>query len=145
MDLRNWNPPARLQPALQHYILSFDQLFRDSNLASNGLSPQLALPHRSQRGLQAARPGLSQAATANNIQEVWYQEGSKDLITHTESSGFHFIEIHQGTVRAMLTFLIILGALLCCQQMARNHHLQRRGFRDVMKKVEEHVARFTAG
>ena len=59
-------------------------------------------------------PGLSQSANGKNIQEVSYQEGSKDLITHTESSGFHFIEIHQGTVRAMLTFLIVLRVLLCC-------------------------------
>ena len=44
-------------------------------------------------------PGPQQSAHGKNIQEVSYQEGSKDRITHTESSGFHFIEIHQGTVR----------------------------------------------
>ena len=91
-------------------------------------------------------PGLSQSATGKNIQEVSYQEGSKDLITHTKSSGFHSIEIHKGTVGAMLIFLMILGVLLCCLRMARSHHLTRRHFLDVMrKKVEERVARFTAG
>ena len=75
-----------------------------------------------------------------------YQEKSKDLITHTESSEFHFIEIQQGTVGAMLTFLIIIWVLLCCLRMARNHHIRRRSFRDVMEKnVEELVAQFTAG
>lgn len=52
--------------------------------------------------------GSNQAAQGKNIQEVSYQEGSKDKITHTESSGFHFIEIHQGTVVAMLTMILVL-------------------------------------
>ena len=89
--------------------------------------------------------GSSKSATGKNIQKVSYQEGSKDLITHTVSSGFHFIEIHQGTVGAMLTFLIIIGVLLCCLCMARNHHLRRQPIRDIMKKkVEERMARFSA-
>ena len=44
----------------------------------------------------------------------------------------------------MFTFLKILGVLLCCLGMAWNHHLRHRRFRDIIKKVEECVARFTA-
>ena len=90
-------------------------------------------------------PVLSQSATGKNIQEVSYQEGSKDLITHTESSGFHFIKIHQGTVGAMLIFPMIFMLLLCRLKMARSHHLSCRRFRNVMKKVEERVQRFAEG
>ena len=56
-----------------------------------------------------------------------------------------FFVIYRGPVGAMLTFLIILGVLLCCLRMARNHHLRCLRFRNIMKKmVEERVARFTA-
>ena len=58
VDERRWNPPLGFEPALQHYILSFDQLFKDSNVAANGLNPLLAVPNRPQRGLQTASPGL---------------------------------------------------------------------------------------
>ena len=53
VDLRYWDSPIGLKPALQHYILSFEQLFCDSNMASNGLSPILA-----QQGLQATSSGF---------------------------------------------------------------------------------------
>ena len=53
-----WNSPIGLKPALQHYILSFEQLFQDSNVGSNGIHPILAIPNRTQHGLQAASSGL---------------------------------------------------------------------------------------
>ena len=62
MDIRNWTPPAGLQPALQHYILTFELLLRDSNLDPNGIPPQLALPDQSQRGLQTASPRIEQVS-----------------------------------------------------------------------------------
>ena len=58
VDNRHWDSPIGLKAALQHYILSFEQLFRNSNEASNGLSPILALPDRPQRGLQATSSGF---------------------------------------------------------------------------------------
>ena len=127
--------------------------WRNKNVLDN--TTHTVLPtviSRLQRGCEwsPSYPYCSPQAPAwiigKNIQEVSYQEGSKDLITHTESSGFHFIEIHQGTVGAMLIFLMILGVLLCCLRLATNHHLRRRRFRDVMrKKVEERVQRFSEG
>ena len=124
VDDRRWNSAIGLKPALQHYILSFEQLFQDSNEAANGIHPILTIPTGPSVDYRQPAPGLSQSANGKNIQEVSYQEGSEDLITHTESSGFHFIEIHQGTVGAMLIFLMILGLLLCCLKMARSHHLR---------------------
>ena len=41
---------------------------------------------------QPAPASKSQQATGKDVQEVSYQEGSQDKITHTESTGFHFIE-----------------------------------------------------
>ena len=51
VDNRQWDSPIGLKLALQHYIPSFEQLFHDSNVASNGLHPILAIPNRTQRGL----------------------------------------------------------------------------------------------
>ena len=73
---------------------------------------------------KSTAPGSQQSAHGKNIQEVSYQEGSKDHITHTESSGFQFIEIHQGTVGAMLTLLIVFGLLLCCLRFLRFQFLR---------------------
>ena len=58
VDDRRWDSPLGFKPALQHYILSFEQLFQDSNVAVNGLHPILTVPHRPQHGLSAASPGL---------------------------------------------------------------------------------------
>lgn len=55
-------------------------------------------------------------------------------MSHTESSGIHFIEIHQGTVGANLTIILVLGILLCFIRAARWHYLRRRHFRDTVSK-----------
>ena len=73
---------------------------------------------------QQSAMGSAQSAEGKNIQEVSYQEGSKDHINHTERSGFQFIETHQGRVDivgVMLTYLLAFGVLLCCIRLARNH------------------------
>ena len=91
---------------------------------------------------QPAPASASQEATGKNIQEVRYQEGSKDKITHTESTGFHFIEIHQGTVGTMLILLMVLGIILCCLKAARGHYLRRQHFqRTLERKIRERMAR----
>ena len=73
---------------------------------------------------------------------VSYQEGSKDKITHRESTGFHFIDIHQGTVGTMLIFLMVLGVLLCCLKAARGHFLRRQHFqRTLERKIRERMQR----
>ena len=79
-------------------------------------------------------PKSTQSAQGKNIQEVGYQEGSKDRITHTESSGFHFIEIHQGTVWAMLTLIIFFGLLLCCLTFLRFQFLRRQQLRNLRER-----------
>ena len=87
---------------------------------------------------QPAPARESQQATGKNIQEVSYQEGSQDKITHTESSGFHFIEIHQGTVGTMLILFMILGIVLCCLKAAIDHFLRRQHFqRTLERKIRE--------
>ena len=58
VDNRHWDSPTGLKQVLKHYILSFEQLFCDSNVASNGLHPILAIPNRTHRGLQATSSGL---------------------------------------------------------------------------------------
>ena len=75
--------------------------------------------------------GPQQSAYGKNMS---YQEGSKDRITHTESSGFHFIEIHQGTVGAMLTLLIVFGLLLCCMRFLRFQFLRRQQLRNLRER-----------
>ena len=75
---------------------------------------------------KSTAPGPQQSAHGKNILEVSYQERSKDQITHTESSRFHFIEIHQGTVGELLTLLIVFGLLLCCMRFLRLQFLRRQ-------------------
>ena len=127
VDIRHWNSPIGLKPALQHYILSSNSSATPTWRRMVSLLSWL-FPTGPNKDYRQPTPGSSQSANGKNIQEVSYQEGSKDLITHTESSGFHFIKIHQGTVGAMLIFLMILGVLLCCLQVARSHHLRHQRF-----------------
>ena len=79
-------------------------------------------------------PESQQSAHGKNIQEVSYQEGSKDHITHTESSGFYFIENHHGTVRAMFTLIIIFGLLLCFLRFLRFQFLRRQQLRNLRER-----------
>ena len=83
---------------------------------------------------KSTAPGSQQSAHGKNIQEVSYQEGSKDHITHTESSGFHFIEIHHGTVGAMLTLIIVFGLLLWCLRFLRFQFLRRQQLRNLRER-----------
>ena len=125
-DFYNSTHPKGRKPHLQHYIVSSDSLLSSSS-ASNGITSGSTLPKRPlRRSNEVNRPGPQQSAHGKNIQEVSYQEGSKDRITHTESSRFHFIEIHQGTVGAMLTLLVVFGLLLCCLRFMRFQFLRRQ-------------------
>ena len=93
---------------------------------------------------QQAPASSSQKARGTNIHEVSYQEGSKDKISHTKSSGFHFIEIHQGTVGTMLIFFMVLGVLLCCLKAARSHFIRRQHFRATVEwKIRERMQQVT--
>ena len=83
---------------------------------------------------QSAAPGSAQSAQGKNIQEVSYQEGSKDHISPTESSGFHFIEIHQGTVGALITLIILFGLLLCCLRFLQFQFLLRQQLRNLRER-----------
>ena len=83
---------------------------------------------------QSTAPGSPQSAQGKNIQEVSYQEGSKDHISHTESSGFHFIDIHQGTAGAMLTLIILFRLLLCCLRFLRFQFLRRQPLRNLRER-----------
>ena len=125
----NWNTSYSLQET--HTRLALNQMVSLLDL----LLPRVLTSTDRQPAL-----GSNQAAQGKNIQEVSYQEGSKDKITHTESSGFHFIEIHQGTVVAMLTMILVLWLLLFCLRAARDHYLRLRRFRDMIsKKVRERM------
>ena len=92
VDFRNWDSPIGIKPALQHYILSFEQLFCDFNLASNGLSPILALPNRP---LQAARSRIEpvsqrQEHSGDIVQRVvqgpLYTHGKQRFPLHRDTS-----------------------------------------------------------
>ena len=80
---------------------------------------------------QSTTPGSDQSAQGKNIQEVSYQEGSKDHISHMESSRFHFIKIHQGTGGAMLTLIILFGLLLCSLRFLRFQFLRPQQLRNL--------------
>ena len=79
-------------------------------------------------------PESTQSVQGKNVQEMSCQEGSKDRITHTESSGFHFIEIHQGTAGAMLTLIIVFGLLLCCLSFLWFQFLRRQQLRNLRER-----------
>ena len=95
VDFRNRDSPIGIRPALQHYILSFEQLFCDSNLVSNGLSPILALPNRPQQGLQSAssriepvshRQGYSGGVVPRGVQGPHYAHGELRVPLHRDTS-----------------------------------------------------------
>ena len=77
VDYRRWNSPLGLKPALQHYILSFEQLIKDSNVAANGIHPILTIPHRPQRGLSAASPGLQSVRERQEHSGGWTKRGQR--------------------------------------------------------------------
>ena len=130
-DFYNSSYPKGLKPHLQHYIVSS---------SSHPLQMVSLLDILFPRDLFGAQtkstvPGPQQSAHGKNIQEVSYQEGSEDRITHTECSGFHFIEIHQGTVGAMLMLLVVFGLLLCCLRFMRFQFLRRQQLRNLRERL----------
>lgn len=114
-----------LETKIRHYIISSEEFLLQK---SDGLTSGLAFCRDVTSSNQQVLASPSQEATGKNTQEVSYQVGSKDKISHTKSSGFHFIETHQGTVGTMLIFMV-LGFLLCCLKAARGHLMRRQHFR----------------
>ena len=147
VDNRHWDSPTGLKQVLKHYILSFEQLFCDSNVASNGLHPILAIPNRTHRGLQATSSGLESVSDRQKHSESLVSGGVQGPHHPHRKQWISFHRNPPGNRRgnAHLPHISRSSSLLS-QNGARSHHLRRRLFRDVMrKKVEERVAQFTAG
>ena len=83
---------------------------------------------------QLTAPGSAQSVQGKNNQEASYQEGSKDHISHRESSGFHFIEIHQGTVGEMLSLIILFGLSFCCLRFLIFQFLRQQQLRNLRER-----------
>ena len=125
-DFYNFDHPKGLEPFLQHYIVSSETLLHSQ---SNSITTGPVVPERlvwSQNSVNGTGVSSISSGQKHSGQEVSYQEGSKDYISHTKSLGFHFIEIHQRTVGTMLTLIILFGLLLCCLRFLRFQFLRRQ-------------------